>query len=270
MPGGGDGGDAARSDEDRLAPDRDEQSGEARRGPREHRDHDVVHAPDALAQGIVDRQAAQLRREHPHGRITALSRPSRGARPGRALQRLDDVGERELVGQQARDRRRRAPEQVERGAHVARPVVEGAAQRERLVVQAIAVHGHHGVARQASEQDDRAARGGQRDGALPGLRRAGGLDHGLEAARRALAAAEQLAGRAAVLAGQGEQASERAAADDRDVLPGAHAGVVGAVDRAGQGLERRRHLGRDARRECGAGSRSRSWRARAAARHRRR
>ena len=236
----------AGADEDRLAADRDEQPGEAGRAAREHRHDDVVHAPDALARRVVDRQAAQLRREHPHGRITALSSPSRGARPAPRRKRLDDVGERELVREQARDRRCGALEQAERRAHVARTVVEGAAQRERLVVQAVAVDGHHRLARQAAEQHDGAAGGGQADCVRPGLGRPRGLDHGLVAARRALAAAEQLGDRAAGVAGQREQAAERAAAEDRDALAGTRFGVVGAVHRAGQGLDGGGHLGRDA------------------------
>ena len=123
-PGRRDRRDAARADEDRLAADRDEQPGEARRRAREHRHDDVVHAPDALARRVVDRQAAQLRREHPHGRITALSSPSRGARPAPRAQRLDHVGQRELVREQRAIDDAARSSSAERGAHVARPVVE--------------------------------------------------------------------------------------------------------------------------------------------------
>jgi len=69
-PGRGDRIDAARADEDRLAADRDEQAREPRRATWQHRHDDVVHAADALSRRVVDRQTAQLRREHPHGRIT--------------------------------------------------------------------------------------------------------------------------------------------------------------------------------------------------------
>ena len=238
--------DAARADEDRLAPDRDEQAREARRRARQHRHDDVVHAPDALAQRVVDRQPAQLRGEHLHGRITAFSSPSRGARPAPRLSGSTTSASANSCVSSCVIDDARALEQAERRAHVARPVVEGAAQRERLVVQAVAVHRHDGLARQAAEEHDRAARGGERDRLLPGLRRARGLDHGLVAALLALAAAEQLGRGAARLAREREQAAERPAAEDRDALAGAHVGVVGAVHRAGERLDRGRHLGRDA------------------------
>ena len=86
----------------------------------------------------------------------------------------------------------------------------------------------------------------RRDGLLPGLGRARRLDHRLVAAVRALAAAEQLGGRAACLAGEREQAAERPAAEHGDVLTGLHARVVGAVHRAGERLDRRCDLVRNA------------------------
>ena len=235
----------------------------ARRRARQHRHDDVVHAPDALARGVVDRQPAQLRGEHLHGRITALSSPSRGARPApRSSGSTTSASANSCVSSFAIDDAARSSSAS--AARTSRgPVVEGAAQRERLVVQAVAVDRHDGLARQAAEEHDRAARGGERDGLLPGLGRARGLDHGLVAARLALAAAEQLGRRAARLAGEREQAAERPAAEDRDALAGAHVGVVGAVHGAGQRLDR----GGDLRRRRPSGTRCRFTRAMRAGTH---
>ena len=158
----------AGADEDRLAADRDEQPGEPRRAAREHRHDDVAHAPDALAGRVVDRQAAQLRREHPHGRITALSSPSRGARPApRRSGSTTSASANSCVSTRAMDDAARSSRR-ERGAHVARAVMEGAAQRERLVVQPVAVDGHHGLARQARRTARRVPPGAARpDRAAP-------------------------------------------------------------------------------------------------------
>ena len=85
---------------------------------------------------------------------------------------------------------------------------------------------------------------GQLDGLLPGLGRARGLDHRVVAARLALTATEQVGRGAAGLAGEREQAAERAAAEHRDAQARPAPGVIGGVHRARQRLDRRGDLGR--------------------------
>ena len=83
-----------------------------------------------------------------------------------------------------------AREEGERGADVARRVVEGAAQRQLLVVEPVRVDAQLGAGLAAAEVDDRAAGAHELERALPRLVGSGRLDHDVGALAVAGLAAE--------------------------------------------------------------------------------
>ena len=167
-----------------------------------------------------------------------------------------DALEPDLVRDEPLPRIRAAREERQRGADVPRCVVEGAAQRQLLVVEAVRVDPQRGVRLAPAEEDDRAAGTNQLDRALPRLLGACRFDHDVRALTLARLAAEERheraalrpaaddLGRAAGVCDAGAQhQADRAGADDRDAVAPLDLCALDAAQAARERLDHRRHLG---------------------------
>ena len=154
-----------------------------------------------------------------------------------------------------------AREEGERGADVAGSVMEGAAQRQLLVVEPVRVDAELGAGLPAAEVDDGAARADELERPLPRLVRSGRLDHdvgtlavaGLAAElrdeRAPLGSPADDLGTAACIGDAGAQHQpDRAGAEDRDPVAGRDARTLDAAQAARERLDHRRDLGREPRR----------------------
>ena len=154
-----------------------------------------------------------------------------------------------------------AGEEGERGADGRGRVVERAAQRQLLVVEAVAVDGQLGAARQPAEEDDGAAGADELERVAPRLLGAGRLDHdvGLLGGRAGAELARELAALLAAAdderppAGVGDAGAEhqpdRPGAEDRDRVALLDPGAVDAVQAQASGSIERGDLGREPRRD---------------------
>lgn len=145
-------------------------------------------------------------------------------------------------------RPRAAGEEGQRRAHVARRVVEGAAQRQLLVVKPVRVDGELASA----EEEDGAARPDELQRVAPRRLGAGGLDHDVRAPAVARLGAEELRAaadcdrpRAEVGDARAQHQPDRPEPEHGDGVAGLHLRPLDAVQAAGERLDERGLLRRE-------------------------
>ena len=216
----------------------------------------VVHRDPLPLQEHLPQQQRAIQLPQRHGVTAALSKSRGGSAKSAGRSRSSTRCVISRSQGYAATREEREPR-----AHGRRRVVERAAHRQLVVVDAVGVDGRARVAREAAEHDHRPTGAREPDRVLPGRLRACRLEHDVRVAPvprlgaeggnqllALLATADDHRPPARIRHAGREHQPDRARAEDRDAVAGLHARALDAAQAAREWLDQRGNLGRERRR----------------------